>query len=348
VDGGDLLAPRDSAVHREFTRLYQVGRSLRATPVDRWNGDLYATHQAPDADPRWGRFDPKTGALHISADLVLRHLTGSAAETSRQSQAQALATVLHESTHTGMLTDAPDEPNAVRDDRSRGVMEAVAEYRAVTDFDNFVPLAGYGGLVLAQPQYPGPFAAMDDLVAQVSGPNKDRQTLLKELACGPGAMHFAQLADSVVRNKLANVVPNRPADQQAVQAALVTRLANPLWPSLLRRPASSGLALAGEIRQHLNSEVDKIHHYYRGNFHTPYPADVPNPAAVDLSPAASRTAQPRQASPAPAPAAEMRFLSGQAPAAGATARRPSLGQGNRGAGGPVRREAQRGADRNRS
>ncbi len=235
---GDRLVPRDSAVHREFTRLYQVGRSLRATPIDRWNGDLYATYESPDEDPRWGRFDPKTGALHMSADLVLRHLTGSPAETGRQSQAQALATLLHESTHTGMLTDAPDEPNAIRDARSLGVMEGVAEYRAVMDFDNFVPVAGYGGLVLAQPQYPGPFAAMSDLVAQVTGPSKDRQTLLKELARGPGAMHFAQLADSVVRNRLADVLPNHPADQQAVRAALVSRLANPTLAKLAETPSN--------------------------------------------------------------------------------------------------------------
>ena len=161
-----------------------------------------------------------------------------------------------------MLTDAPDEPNAVRDDRSLGVMEGVAEYRAVMDFDNFAPVAGYSGLVLAQPQYPGPFAAMDDLVAQVSGPSKDRQTLLKELVCGPGALHSTS-SPTASSATLADVVPNRPADQQAVRAALIIRLANPLWPGLLKRPATSGLALAGEIRQHLNSEVDKIRHHYR-------------------------------------------------------------------------------------
>jgi hypothetical protein len=343
VPGGDRPVPRDSAVHREFTRLYQVGRSLRVTPIDRWKGDLYATYEAPDEDPRWGRFDPKTGALHMSADLVLRHLTGSTAETGRQSQAQALATVLHESTHTGMLTDAPDEPNAVRDSRSLGVMEGVAEYRAVMDFENFVPVAGYGGLVLAQPQYPGPFAALDDLVAQVSGPRKDRQTLLKELACGPGAMHFDQLADSVVRNRLADVVPDHPTDQQAVRAALITRLANPLWSGLLKRPASSGLALAGEIRQHLNSEVDKIRHHYLATVHTPYPADAPNPAAVHLSPATDRPTQAK--APSAASSVEMRFLGAQAPASGATAFRPSLGQGARGAGTPHVQKSQRPTDR---
>ncbi|MGC4943152.1 hypothetical protein [Kribbella sp. DT2] len=340
---GDRLVPRDSAVHREFTRPYQVSRSLRETPVDRWNGDLYATYQAPDEDPRWGRFDPKTGALHMSADLVLRHLTGSVAETGRQRQSQALATVLHESTHTGMLTDAPGEPNAVRDDRSLGVMEGVAEYRAVFDFDNYVGVAGYHGLVLAQPQYPGPFAAMDDLVAQVSGPSKDRQTLFKELTSGPGAMRFDQLADSVVRNRLADVVPSRPQDQQAVKAALITRLANPLWPTLLKRPAGSGLALVGEIRQHLNSEVDKTRHHYGRTPQTPYPSDAPNPAAVELSTGGDRPAQPERASPGPV--VEMRFLDAQPPASRATSTRPSLGQGVRGAGAPATSRTQRPTER---
>jgi hypothetical protein len=284
----------------------------------------------------------------MSADLVLRHLTGSPADADRQSQAQALATVLHEATHTGMFTDAPEAPNAVRDDRSLGVMEGVAEYRAVVDFDNFVAVAGYSGLVLAQPQYPGPFAAMDDLVSQVSGPAKDRQALLKQLAGGPGAMHFDQLADSVIHNRLADVVPNREEHRQAVRAALIGPLANPLWTTLLKRPARSGLALAGEIRQHLNSEVDKIRHHYRGGFQPPYPADVPNPAAIQLSPTTGRTTEPERPPSRAVDGVDLRFLSGQAPASGATARRPSLGQGARGSGGPVRRDPHRGKDRDRS
>ncbi|WP_185446406.1 hypothetical protein [Kribbella qitaiheensis] len=43
MSDGDVLVPRDSAVYREFARLYQLARDLRPTNVDRWSGNLYAT-----------------------------------------------------------------------------------------------------------------------------------------------------------------------------------------------------------------------------------------------------------------------------------------------------------------
>jgi hypothetical protein len=118
------LVPRDSAVYREFERLYHLARALRPTAVDRWNGDLYST-----GTERWGAFNPKTGALKLSGEHVLRHLHGSGQATTPADQAQALATVLHEVTHAGMQTDAPGHPNAVRTTHSLGAMEGVAEVR---------------------------------------------------------------------------------------------------------------------------------------------------------------------------------------------------------------------------
>ncbi|WP_460656297.1 hypothetical protein [Kribbella endophytica] len=231
-----------------------------------------------------------------------------------------------------METDAPDEPNAVRTAESLALIEAVAEYRAVQQFEMFAVAAGYPEAYLITPQYPGWFTAMDDLVRQVSGPVKDRAAFLAEAIRGPGAMHFDQLADSVVKNRLTHDVPAGENDQRAVRAALIPAMANRLWPSLRSRPAESGLMVTNEIRQHLDAEVDKIRHYYRGRPQRPYPADVPNPAAIQLSPTNSQRTPPKRVSPAAG--VEMRFLSAQAPASGATAFRPTLGQGARGAGNP--------------
>lgn len=158
------LVPPGSAVHQEFARLHHLARSLRPTAVDRWNGELYAT----DAEV-CGGFDPKSGAIHLSESRVLRHLTGSTSKTAPQGQAQALATILHESTHASMETDAPAEPNAVRSPHSQGAMEGFAEVRTVNDFEAFTNNAGYPGLALDKAAYPGAHAAMDSLITQASG-----------------------------------------------------------------------------------------------------------------------------------------------------------------------------------
>ncbi|WP_143465381.1 hypothetical protein [Kribbella sp. ALI-6-A] len=309
---------------------------------------LRALHTPPGEPERWGAFDPRSGDISLSAELVLPHLTGPAPGVAGPAQGQALATVLHEATHARMETDAPHEPNAVRTNESLGLIEAFAEYRAVQQFETFAVAAGYPDVYLTTPQYPGWYAAMDDLVRQVSGPVKSRAAFLDEAIRGPGAMHFDQLADSVVKNRLTHDVPAGEKDQRAARAALIPAMAHRLWPSLRARPAESGLMVANEIRQHLDAQVDKIRHYYRGSPGQPYPAEAPNPTAIQLSPDNGLAMSDPKGRTEPAAGVDLRFLSGQAPASGATARRPSLGQGARGSGGPVRRDPHRGTDRDRS
>ena len=433
---GDRLVPRDSAVYQEFARLHQLAHDARPTDVDRWNGDLYSTN-----DGLWGGFDPKTGDVRLSEDLVLRHLTGTVSETEPDKQAQALATVLHESTHTGMQTDAPNEPNAVRSVHSRGLMEGIAELRATNDFDAFSDEAGYSGLTAGQPEYPSAHAAVDSLVTQASGPVLSRPVMIRTLAQGPGVMHFDQLAEGVVQNRLRDVVPERADDRMATRAALIETMKHEQWPDLHRsNSAKAGELVAEDIRGKLDAKVQEIHDYYTANPGQPFPADSPNAAAIrtatpdpqravtqadraqdadlaklpppDVStrvihgaqppehrppdsqqpflagraegtrttaPAADAesvataersTQQPGQAGAADArqhaahgaePGApqeairqavqrggEMRFLSGQAPAAGATRQTPSLGQGARGAGAPQGTGVGRGAGRGES
>jgi hypothetical protein len=333
---GDRLVPRDSAVYQEFARLHRLARSMRPTSVDRWNGELYATETR-----RLGGFDPKTGRIRLSDDRVLRHLTGSRSESHADEQAQALATVLHESTHAGMETDAPTEPNAVRGLHSQGAMEGVAELRAMNDFVPFAVSAGYNGLRLPPPARAGAYAAMDSLVTQASGPAKGRYALITEAVQGAGVMHFDQLADGVVRNRLAEVVPDRAEDRQAVRAALIPTMTHNHWPTLPDVSAETGLAVAEDIRRHLNAKVDEIRHHYQANPHQPFPADSPNQEAVRLA-ADSQAPSPPQANQVATPAEPdrqqvetMRFLGGQAPAAHATRAGPSLGDGARGAGAPA-------------
>ncbi|QNE17577.1 hypothetical protein F1D05_06225 [Kribbella qitaiheensis] len=335
---GDRLVPRDSALYREFARLHQMAHEARSTGVNRWSGDLYAT-----SDGLWGGFDPKTGSIRLSQDLVLRHLTGKSADREQGKQAEALATVLHESTHSAMETDAPGQPNAVRSQHSKGIMEGVAELRTTTDFDAFADAAGYTGIALPGPQYPGPHAAVDNLITQAAGPVVSRQALIDKMAQGPGVMHFDQLADGVLRNRLAHVVPNRVDDQLAVRAALIQTMMHPHWPTLPHRSADAGELVAKDIRPGLNAKVDEIRHHYQVKPQQPFPADSPNQYAVRLAAEDSTRAEQSTApsEPDPRQVTTSRFLTGQAPAAHATRPSPYLGNGARGAGIPAGRSIDR-------
>ncbi|MEV0793004.1 hypothetical protein [Kribbella sp. NPDC050459] len=319
MDAWDRLIPRDSSVYREFARLHRIAHTLLGSPVDRWSGDLYAL-----APGTWGGFDPRTSAVRLAEDRVLRYLTGSTSPDDPRKQAQALATVLHEATHTGMATDAPDEPNAVRSAHSLGIMEGVAELRAVEDFALFSRTAGYRDLGYFQPEYPAAYSATDSLVNQASGISVPRRQLLDTVFRGPGAMHFDQFADAVLRNRLSEVVPDRADHRQAVRAALIPSLAHPYWPTIRQRPLEAGEHLADEIRQNLNAKVDEIHRHYSFTPRTVFPAESPNAAAV------RRESPERRTGPEPP-----RFLDGQAPASGAVRAKPSLGDGARRIGGPA-------------
>ncbi|GAB3835297.1 hypothetical protein [Kribbella italica] len=350
---GRLLA-RDEPVYREFVRLYQLARGLRRTSVDRWNGELLVSPVG-----HLGGFSPITGRIRLAGDSVLRHLDPASTTTTRYERAEALATVLHEATHAGMETDAPHEPNAVRSRVSTAAMEGLAEVRTIADFEVYAAVAGYPGLVIGRPQYAGAFAAMDHLVNQVTGPALDRQALIADAVRGPGAMHFDQLANAAVQNRLAEVVPPRAEDQLRVRAALIETMAHPLWPTLLGdRPPEAGTMVANEIRQHLNQKIDEIRHHYRSHSTRVFPADVPNPDALQIAESNRSAAlsaaeavdreEPVRGTRLPSAGAgassQLRFLDGLAPAAGAARRRPSLGQGARPQGGSATPTPQRRAE----
>ncbi|MET9269211.1 hypothetical protein [Kribbella sp. NPDC003557] len=310
---GQRVSP-DSFVYREVVRLYRIARSLRPTTIDRWTGALYATQ----ADT-WGGLHPKTGALKLSADRVLPYLTGSVLPADRRRQAQALGTVLHEATHGGMRIDAPAEPNAVRTMHSYGLTEGFAEVRAFADFDAFVDRAGYGGLALGDPQYPGAFAATHDLIGHLTGPAYSRNTMLNDVCRGPGVMHFDQFAYAVVANRLPELTHRDRTTQQAVRAQLIGSMLHDHWPTLPGVSVATGRLVAGEIRSDLDAKVDQLRRHYRL---TALPGGAPSDATSDRRPAAPLTARQDTLD-------GLRFLASQPSPTGATSHRPQLGQGTR-------------------
>ena len=321
MGSGDQLVAREFAVYREFVRLYRIAQTLRPTGVDRWNGELYATE-----GEMWGSVSPKTGAVRLSARHVLPHLTGSTSHRHPGEQAEALATVLHEATHTGMDLKTPSEPNAVYSAHSRGLMEGVAELRAMSDFEFFAERAGYPDLVLPRPHYKGAYAATLSLLDQAAGPNVSRRTLLSDMVTGPVVMHFDQLAAGVLRNRLWDVVPHQPDHQRTARAELIKPMLHSVWPDLPEHSTSTGERVAEEIRMSLNAKVDEIRRHYQYGGRRPFDADELIRAA-DRGPAGLG----HECSEAAAAdvAGGLRFLNAHAPAGGAVTRRPVLGQGAR-------------------
>ncbi|MEU4607984.1 hypothetical protein AB0F43_33810 [Kribbella sp. NPDC023972] len=224
------------------------------------------------------------------------------------------------------VPDAPAEPNAVRTNHSLGLTEGVAELRAAQDFQIFAELAGYPRLVFSEPQYAGAFIATESLVTQTSGFRVDAQLLIDRLVQGPGVMHFDQLAEAVLQNRLAEVVPFRAEDRSAVRAVLIETMLHPQWATLIHRPAQSGRSVVNDIGQALNSKVDELRRHFRSTPRVPLPATPPNTRA-DRAPLPVNEAPDSKQLPA-----ELRFLAGLAPAALAARRRPDLADGRRGGG----------------
>ncbi|RZT13566.1 hypothetical protein EV649_6762 [Kribbella sp. VKM Ac-2569] len=305
--------PEDSPTYREFSRLYDLARQLRPTGVDRWNRELYAT-----SGP--GGLDQRTGAIGIHEPLLRAGLTRNPTDNPRR-QGRALATVLNRVTQAGMEVDAPGEVNAVGTTQSQGLHEGVAAVRAANDFDVFTRSAGYPHLAFDGTQQSGAYVAANDLIQQASGPSVDRLKLINRLNNGPAVMHFDQLAEAVVRNRLQEVAPSEGADRQAVRRELITTMLHPQWDSLAQRSPEAGQHVAGEIGKALNAKVDEIRQRFQ---HT-----VQEPAADGVRQQAVEPTPVRDSKQSEVPAA--RFLSGVAPAAGALGQRPSLGDGSRAA-----------------
>ena len=138
--------------------VYQIAQELHPGGANGWNGELYAR-----TDAKWGGL-ANDGSIRLNQRLVLDQLTGGEPSADPQAQAQALATVLHESKHTRSPIDAENEPNAVRAGTSIALNEAFVEISTIDDFRDFADQAGYGGVPDPEPEYQGAVHAGNELL----------------------------------------------------------------------------------------------------------------------------------------------------------------------------------------
>ena len=102
ADSEDMVrVDPSSKTYQEFARLYQIAQELHPGGANGWNGELYAR-----TDAKWGGL-ANDGSIRLNQRLVLDQLTGGEPSADPQAQAQALATVLHESKHTRSPIDGP-------------------------------------------------------------------------------------------------------------------------------------------------------------------------------------------------------------------------------------------------
>jgi hypothetical protein len=324
--------PDDSPAYREFTRLYDLARQLRPTVVDRWNRELYATSGH-------GGFGQDTGAIGIHEPLLREGLARHAAANPRL-QARALGAVLTRAAQAGMELDAPGEANAIRTTKSRGLHDGVAAVRAATDLQALSRRAGYPSLTLDDRQQSGAYAAANGLIQQASGPSVDRRDLINRLCQGPAVMHFDQLAEAVVRNRLQEVAPAEGVDREAGRRQLIATMLHPQWDSLAQRSPEAGQHVAEEISRALNAKVEELRRKHPwADRETP--ADGLRDQAAhqpeNTTEQSARRPEDRTEQTGLSPGtgdqevAAARFLSGVAPAAGAAGRASALGDGSRAA-----------------
>jgi hypothetical protein len=333
---------------------------MRPGGQDLWNGELYAR-----SDDKWGSLG-RDGTLRLNEALVLRHLTGGELSDDPSLQAQALATVLHESRHARAAVDAPAEPNALRQPQSIGLDEGLIELGSIEDFAAFAQQAGYEGVPQPKPEYKGAVDASTALLERAASSDSERSALLSTAVDQPVVMRWDVVADSIVRNELADIVPSDADHQQAARAHLTTRMAVPGWDGIQHRP-NAGPIVAADTKAAVDTAVGELRVHYQQSPDEPYPAKVPNPMAAITAEADTRGSQQRASSrsdhsesvdltelPPPSAATrvdapstqssaasvsqqlprELRFLNDQAPAAQATRPGPALGDGARGAGAP--------------
>jgi hypothetical protein len=229
-----------------------------------------------------------------------------------------------------------------------------------------------------EPEYQGAVQAGNALLDRATTSEEQRGQLINTTVDQPTVMGWDAVADNIVRNELADVVPPDAEHQQAARAHLVNQMAIPEWHGVQHRPGR-GEMVANLTVEGVDRGVGQIREHYQQNPGEPYAARVPNPAAAvstemrtgeqaravtnsvgTQQQAAGRT-EPVDLAKLPPPDAgtrvsagagqdsPMRFLQDQAPAAAATHRRPELGDGARGAGAPAAAGLNRpGADRGAS
>ncbi|MFC0628415.1 hypothetical protein [Kribbella deserti] len=263
----DVPIPRDSPAYQEFKRLHDLAHQMRPGSADRWNGDLYASSNPT----RFGALDPQ-GNMRLSQTLVLDHLSGATDPSRRAEQAQAIATVLHESLHSRVPMDDPGNPDAQRNLQSRALDEGLTEYQTVSNFQAFADLAGYQDLPTPPAQYDSAYVATTRVLDYAAGPDTSRRKLADRALDAPVSMRFNALADEIVRTRLDGVVPPEPQHQQAARAEVSTALADMSWQGLAHSGAGLGGGVARESIERVERAVGRIEQHYQQSPDRPYGA----------------------------------------------------------------------------
>jgi hypothetical protein len=259
-----IIRPVDpsSAAYEEFARLHRIVCDMRPGHRSHWNGELYTF----DGDP-WGGYDTESGRMLLSRQLVLDQFAGPPSEA----QAEALATVLHESYHATAELES-DDPNAVHSRATIALDEGLTERRTLNDFSVFTKRAGYQGVSLDTNQYEGAVAAVDSLIDYAAGPDY-ADTLNRSALSKPVPLQWDTIANAVVRNHLSDAVPDGHPHQRAARATIVAAMTDNAWDGAECQPHHHGQHLAKATLRSVNEAVERIR------------------AAATLDPETSRAAQ---------------------------------------------------------
>jgi hypothetical protein len=244
-----IIRPVDpsSPAYEEFARLHRIVCDMRPGHRSHWNGELYTF----DGDPLGG-YDTETGRMLLSRQLVLDQFAGPPSDA----QAEALATVLHESYHATAEFDS-DDPDAVHSRAAIALDEGLTERRTRNDFPVFAKRAGYQGLSLDTNQYEGAVAAVDRLIDYAAGP--DHADALNRTALSkPVPLQWDTIAHAVVRTHLSDVVPDGHPHQRAARASMVAAMTNNAWGGIEYQPEHHGQLLAKATLHSLNEAVERV------------------------------------------------------------------------------------------
>ena len=171
--------------------------------------------------------------------------------------------------------------------------EGLTELATMNDYDEFVQQAGYTDAEKATPAYAGAVHATGELLDRATSSDAERTELLNKAVDQPVAMRFDTIADSIVRNELADTVPPDPEHQQAARAHLVNQMSVEEWASVHRRDGR-GPMTAELTNEAIDNGVAQLREHYQNTPDEPYPAKTPNPAA-ELATAAHQQEQQRTA-----------------------------------------------------
>jgi hypothetical protein len=162
---------------------------------------------------------------------------------------------------------------------SVAVNEAFVEISTVDDFRDFADQAGYDGVPDPEPEYQGAVQAGNALLDRATNSADEHAQLVDAVVDKPTVMGWDTVADNIVRNELADVVPPGAEHQQAARAHLVNQMAIPEWDGVQHRPGR-GSMVAELTTEGIDRGVGQIREHYQSNPGEPYPAKLPNQAAA--------------------------------------------------------------------